>query len=468
MPDSSPPRPPASPASGARIGINRRQTVRGLTAIALLVGVGAAVPAMASAAPAAGSPTPSSAVLPGPADGLVVHDRMVPATSPDAAHHDGTTGRSQDAATGPVQYGPDVSSWQHPGGAAINWGAVAGSGQAFAIVKATESGYVNPYLGTDIAQAHAAGLVVGAYAYARPQYDAAGQADKFSQAIGTLPAPALPPILDLEEAGGLNPADLIAWTHRFLDRARGATGITPMIYTGPWFWSTAMADNTGFAAYPLWEASYTTASVPQHLASWSTYTLWQFTDNAYIPGIGGGVDQSRFNGTADQLAASPGAIGVHYAELGGAAGFLGAPLGGEQTAPDGVGRFTHYQNGSIYWTPATGAHEVHGSIRAEWAATGWETGPTGYPVTDELPTPDGVGRFNHFSKGASIYWTPATGAHEVHGSIRAEWAATGWETGPTGYPVTDEYDVPSGRASDFQHGRISWSASTGAIVVTQF
>ena len=507
----------------ARTGISRRRPARGLAALALLAGAGAAVPAMASSAVAAGSPASSSAVLPGPSDGLQVHDRMMPATSPDAVHHDAPTGGGQswDAATGPVQYGPDVSSWQHPNGAAINWGAVAGSGQAFAIVKATESGYTNPYLGKDIANAHAAGLTVGAYAYARPQYDATAQADAFVQAMGSLPAPSLPPILDLEEAGGLAPGDLIGWTHTFLDRVQGRTGITPMIYSGPWFWSSAMANNTGFSAYPLWEASYTTASAPQHMASWPTYRLWQFTASASIPGIAGGVDQSRFNGTADQLAVSPGAIGVHYSELGGSAGFLGAQQGGEQTAPDGVGRFTQYQYGAIYWTPATGAHEVHGAIWAEWAATGWETGPTGYPVTDEMGTPDGVGRFNHFSKGGSVYWTAATGAHEVHGAIRVEWAATGWETGPTGYPVTDEmttpdgvgrfnhfskdgsiywtaatgahevhgairtawaaagwetgrvgypvtaeYAVPDGRASDFQHGRISWNASSGLTAVT--
>ena len=507
----------------ARTGISRRRPARGLAALALLAGAGAAVPAMASSAVAAGSPASSSAVLPGPSDGLQVHDRMMPATSPDAVHHDAPTGGGQswDAATGPVQYGPDVSSWQHPNGAAINWGAVAGSGQAFAIVKATEAGYTNPYLGKDIANAHAAGLTVGAYAYALPKYDATAQADAFAQAIGSLPTPSLPPILDLEDAGGLAPGDLVGWTHTFLDRVQGRTGITPMIYSGPWFWSSAMANNTGFSAYPLWEASYTTASAPQRMASWPTYRLWQFTDSASIPGIAGGVDQSRFNGTADQLGASPGAIGVHYAELGGSAGFLGAQHGGEQTAPDGVGRFTQYQYGAIYWTPATGAHEVHGAIWAEWAATGWETGPTGYPVTDEMGTPDGVGRFNHFSKGGSVYWTAATGAHEVHGAIRAEWASTGWETGPTGYPVTDEmttrdgvgrfthfskggsvywtaatgahevhgairtawaaggwetgrvgypvtaeYAVPGGRASDFQHGRISWSASSGLTTVT--
>jgi|GEM_PF-6331639 len=164
------------------------------------------------------------------------------------------------------------------------------------------------------------------------------------------------------------------------------------------------------------------------------------------------------------LTPSVGAIQLHYDDLGGPAGFLGGPLGGEMTTPDGIGRFTEYEHGAIYWTPATGAHEVHGGIRAEWAATGWERGPLGYPVTDETGTPDGVGRFNNFQSG-SVYWTPATGAHEVHGAIGAKWAAAGWERGPLGYPVTDEYAVPGGRASDFQHGRISWNAATGDVTV---
>jgi uncharacterized protein with LGFP repeats len=46
------------------------------------------------------------------------------------------------------------------------------------------------------------------------------------------------------------------------------------------------------------------------------------------------------------------------------------------------------------------------------------------PLTDESPTPDGIGRFNHF-QGGSIYWTPGIGAHEVHGAIRDKWASMG-------------------------------------------
>jgi len=61
----------------------------------------------------------------------------------------------------------------------------------------------------------------------------------------------------------------------------------------------------------------------------------------------------------------PGAIEQHYYDLGGPGSFLGAQLTGEMVAPDDAGRFTNYQNGAIYWTPGTGAWEVHGAIKLE-------------------------------------------------------------------------------------------------------
>ncbi|MDQ6650689.1 MAG: NlpC/P60 family protein [Actinomycetota bacterium] len=158
------------------------------------------------------------------------------------------------------------------------------------------------------------------------------------------------------------------------------------------------------------------------------------------------------------------AIQAKFGALGGAAGFLGAPVTGERATPDRIGAFVHYQNGgSIYWTAGTQAHEVHGGIRAEWASLGWETGLLGYPLTDELRTPDGVGRFNAF-QGGSVYWTPATGSHEVHGGIRSKWASLGWETGLLGYPLTDELRTPDGlgRVNAFQGGSVYWTPATGS------
>jgi stage II sporulation protein D len=159
-------------------------------------------------------------------------------------------------------------------------------------------------------------------------------------------------------------------------------------------------------------------------------------------------------------------IDALHARLGGPGGFLGPAVGAEVSAPDGSGRYRHYRGGSVYWSPATGAHEVHGAIRGEWARLRWEAGPLGYPTTDETATPDGRGRYNHF-QGGSVYWTPSTGAHEVRGSIRQAWARLRWEAGSLGYPVSPELVTSDrrGRRSEFQGGSIYWSPETGAFEV---
>ncbi|WP_420821071.1 polysaccharide deacetylase family protein [Sinomonas gamaensis] len=163
-----------------------------------------------------------------------------------------------------------------------------------------------------------------------------------------------------------------------------------------------------------------------------------------------------------------GAIRGHYLELGGPGGFFGFPLTDEMAAAGGAGRVNDFANGSVYWSPGTGAHEVHGAIRGDYLALGGAAGVLAFPVTDENPTADGIGRYNHFSGtsgGSSIYWSPATGAHAVVGGIRATWASLGWETGRLGYPVSDEYGITGGRRSDFQHGSILWHAASGRTEV---
>ena len=165
---------------------------------------------------------------------------------------------------------------------------------------------------------------------------------------------------------------------------------------------------------------------------------------------------------------SPAAVGEiekKYLALGGCGSVLGAPVNEERGTPDNVGRYSVFERGSIYWTPQLGAHEVHGEIRDKWAAVGWETGLLGYPITDETKTPDGVGRYNVFEKG-SIYWSPQTGAHEVHGRIRDAYKTAGWEAGSLGYPTSDEYAVTGGKRSDFQNGSITWTESTDSTSIT--
>ncbi len=480
--------------------------------------------------------------------------------------------------------GPDVASYQHPGGASIDWSQVKNSGRDFAFVKATEgTGYVNPYFSADWAAIQANGMVRGSYHYAKPNTSptsAAEQAQYFVATAGRMQATGdLAPILDFEDSGGLSPSALITWVHSWLNTITALTGRTPIIYTYPYFWQSAMSNNTGFTQYPLWIADYNGGSAPNTplIGGWNSWTFWQYTDAGSIPGVPTGVDISKFccdSGTLSSLSngatpTPPSAILAHYTALGGASSYLGqvngaeyavpggraqnftggiiywspttgayevhgaildhyltvggpsSPLGlpttdespsadgvgrynnfatggalywsptvgahevhgaidskwgalgwemgpqgypvtDEQPSADGVGRYNDFQNGSIYWTPTVGAQSIQGAIKAKWAQDQWETGFLGYPLTDERTTPDGIGRYNHL-QGGSLYWSPTTGAHSVQGAIRDTWAAQGWETGPLGYPTSDEYSVPGGRQSDFQGGSLFWDASTGLV-----
>ncbi|WTW95688.1 aryl-sulfate sulfotransferase [Streptomycetaceae bacterium NBC_01309] len=161
-----------------------------------------------------------------------------------------------------------------------------------------------------------------------------------------------------------------------------------------------------------------------------------------------------------------GAIFTKYRSTGRESGYLGFPTTSEMGTPDGRGRYNKFQNGSVYWTPQTGARAVQGAINTRWGQVGWERGVLGYPLTDEVTTPDGRGRFTHFERGGSIYWTPWTGAHEVYGAIRDTWASLGWERGRLGYPTSGEYTPAAGqRRTNFEGGYILWTAATGRTQV---
>jgi hypothetical protein len=154
-------------------------------------------------------------------------------------------------------------------------------------------------------------------------------------------------------------------------------------------------------------------------------------------------------------------IRAHARALGGAPG---AEVSGLE--PAGTGQRVRFQDGAIYESPRIEACWVHGAIGARYDAFGGAGGWLGLPLTDESATPDGQGRYNHFEHG-SIYWTATTGAFEVHGAIRDEWASMGWETSFLGYPITDETGAPGGlgRFNQFEGGSIQWTSRSGAFAL---
>jgi uncharacterized protein with LGFP repeats len=149
-----------------------------------------------------------------------------------------------------------------------------------------------------------------------------------------------------------------------------------------------------------------------------------------------------------------GEIHKHYVRLNAESGPLGHALSDEQISNDGVGRFTHFQNGGLYWHPEIGARAVYGDIYLKWKELGFEGGVLGYPLTDETAAPDKIGRFSHFQRG-SIYWHPVFRAHEVLGEIRKKWEEMGWERSPLGYPLLGPVETPHGAIySRFEFGGI--------------
>ncbi len=135
-----------------------------------------------------------------------------------------------------------------------------------------------------------------------------------------------------------------------------------------------------------------------------------------------------------------GAILAKYQEMGGEESPLGCPKTDELTTPNGVGRYNTFVGGSIYWSPDSGAHPVWGVIGDKWGAQGWEAGSLGFPTGDELTNSDGVGKRQQF-QGGTIYWHPtlSDGAHAVSGRIGWVWSAYSWESGDFGYPTSDVY-----------------------------
>jgi lysozyme len=176
----------------------------------------------------------------------------------------------------------------------IEWSAVAAKGYRFVYVKATEGrSHVDPAFARNARGARAAGLVVGAYHFARPDDspgDAVAEANAFLRAARPR-AGDLVPLLDLESAGTLDPRALRDWTRTWLERVRAATGVRPAIYVGSTFWRVRMGDSTDFASYPLmWAAVHPGGVLPAE--GWSTFgwTAWQWSACGTIPGIRSCVD----------------------------------------------------------------------------------------------------------------------------------------------------------------------------------
>jgi GH25 family lysozyme M1 (1,4-beta-N-acetylmuramidase) len=231
---------------------------------------------------------------------VVVSISAVPAAAAEGSGHPGPSIHSpirQYVATEPPPGAiPGIDVSHHQG--TIDWAQVAASGQRFVIAKATEGLFsVDPTYATNRAGATAAGLVFGAYHFARPDLhptDPRGEADHFVDTAQLGPGNIVP-VLDLERSEDLTQAQLTAWILAWLGQVTARTGVRPMVYTSPNGWvnrtgnTTAVAD-AGYSL--LWIAHWFVSepTVPANNWQGNGWAFWQYSNCGTVPGIQGCVD----------------------------------------------------------------------------------------------------------------------------------------------------------------------------------
>jgi lysozyme len=223
--------------------------------------------------------------------------------------------------------GIDISHYQPT---TINWTQVKNGngstvpGRAFAYAKAVEgTGYNDPAFAGFVSGAHAAGVKIGAYDYAR--YDLAvdpvAEADHylsiaFNAANVQLGNGDMVPMLDVEAPWDAtdpttykSKALVSGWVNAWCNEVKAKTGAVPIVYTYISY-ATSWLDSSVSNTWPLWMANYNGGDPqtggPNGTSPWATWQMWQYTDATSVYGLGGtGVtgtcDGDVLNGGSDVL-----------------------------------------------------------------------------------------------------------------------------------------------------------------------
>ncbi|WP_224244334.1 glycoside hydrolase family 25 protein [Hyalangium gracile] len=230
---------------------------------------------------------------------------MVPSAAPPPSN--GSTEATAPVAAQAPQarvQGIDVSHYQPT----VDWNAAKDS-LSFVFVKATDAtSVVDSHFAAHWSGARKAGLPRGAYHFFHPKHDVDQQVANFTQHLKSDPGE-LPPVVDVEEFKdeyqAFTCAELAGMLQRFSQGVQKELGRKPMIYTNHQTWRTSFCDHPYFNDHPLWLAQYTShpGQQPALPPGWKHWQFWQYTESGKVSGIPGAVDQSFFNGSAQDLKA---------------------------------------------------------------------------------------------------------------------------------------------------------------------
>ena len=242
-------------------------------------------------------------------------------------------------------HGADISRWQHPNDAQIDFTKMYAAGIRFVFIKASDTRDAADqlsvkYAAMDHNAAQAAGIYTGFYHYAvlpdvtDPEdikKDALSQAQKVVWRLASLGGYGerdLPYALDLENkcvrlstSGACQKyatrSAVTLWATTFLASVKEKTGRTPILYSYANFLEGSMVRSAELAQYPLWLAQYAIDPANPinqpgmkvggcYVHSWtgsncdSQWTVWQYTscgiaDKYGVPGSR--LDLNIFRGT---------------------------------------------------------------------------------------------------------------------------------------------------------------------------
>lgn len=152
------------------------------------------------------------------------------------------------------------------------------------------------------------GIPCGAYHFGKPSKDlesAKMQADQFigilQEGFGPLDYGDLFPVIDVEVPidKSLTTEEVVNWIDTFRYRFEERTRRRLMLYTGLFFISLyddfkVLGKGYPLSDMPLWIAMYSklpsNPKIPPNVGGWKRWTLWQFTEDGKLDGVGNLVD----------------------------------------------------------------------------------------------------------------------------------------------------------------------------------
>jgi uncharacterized protein with LGFP repeats len=130
----------------------------------------------------------------------------------------------------------------------------------------------------------------------------------------------------------------------------------------------------------------------------------------------------------------------------------------------GGGFSQKFAGGYVFASNKVGTHAVGGGLLKEYLRRGGVGSSLGWPTAEgkRTKTVNGTGTVQTFQSG-SIY-SSGKGAFAVRGNILKAYLAKGGPASRLGWPTTSAYVSSGVTVQRFQHGRITWTSSGGAVV----